>query len=395
MSIAIKLKPAAQKKVKQGHPWVFDQGIIKQSKPGKTGDICIVFDQKSNKFLAIGLLDLASPIRIKILGQSKITISKEWFAEVFSKAYQIRKPLLDTTTSSYRLINGESDGLPGCIIDCYNQVVVIKFYSGIWAPYLQEMLTTLKEIIPLDCIVIRLSRLLEREAIYPHKNGEVAIGSLVNETVIFQEHGIQFSANVIKGHKTGYFLDHRANRRKVGQLAKGKTVLDVFSYAGGFSVHALAGGAASVTSIDISKQALELSKQNAALNSFNGKHMVLAGDAFELMQSLIQKSKKFDIVVIDPPSFAKQESEISKAINSYKRLAKLGPSLVKQGGVLVMASCSSRVGADDFFNEIEAEMRRNHVNFRKFDTTFHDIDHPIGFKEAAYLKTGYYLMING
>lgn len=395
MSIAIKLKPAAQRKVKQGHPWVFDRGIAKQNKEGSPGDICIIFDNKNNKFLAIGLLDPHSPIRIKVLGKNRININKDWFKQVLLKAHEIRKPLLETDTNSYRLISGESDGLPGIIVDMYNKVVVIKLYSAIWAPYIDELISSLKEIIPCTSIVIRLSRLLERQQAYPFTNGSVVFGELKDETIVFTEHGIQFSANVIKGHKTGYFLDHRANRKKVGELSKDKSVLDVFAYAGGFSIHALAGGASSVTSLDISKQALELAKANAALNDFKGAHKILAGDAFDLLQDLIQKGTRYDLVVIDPPSFAKKDTEIHKAKISYKRLVKLGPQLVKKGGILVMASCSSRVPADEFFELVETEMHSNNVQFNLIERTYHDIDHPIGFKEAAYLKTGYYLMING
>jgi len=394
MSIAIKLKPAAQKKVKQGHPWIFDGGITKQSKAGTTGDVCVIFDKTTNKFLALGLLDLESPIRIKVISRTKVTVGKEWLKQMVVKAYALRAPLLATDTDSYRLINGESDGLPGCIIDIYNQVMVIKFYSGIWSRYFEDLLEVLQEVIPVTAIVLRLSRLLERQNAYPYQNGQVIYGQLPSETIIFKEHGIRFSANVIKGHKTGYFLDHRANRRKVGLLAKGKSVLDVFAYAGGFSVHALVGGATEVTSLDISKQALDLAKENAALNDFTGTHQVLAGDAFVLLQNMSQQRKSFDLVVIDPPSFAKADIEVSKAKISYQRLARLGPQLTNNGGILVMASCSSRVVADDFFDIIETEMRKNGVRFERLERTFHDVDHPIGFKEGAYLKTGYY-RVNG
>jgi len=301
MSIAIKLKPAAQRKVKQGHPWVFDKGIIKQSKTGNTGDICVIFDQKTNKFLALGLLDTESPIRIKIISTAKTTISLQWFQQLLHKAYQVRIPMFENKTNSYRLINGESDGLPGCIVDVYAGVVVLKLYSGIWTPYLDMLFEAIQEIITVEAIVIRLSRLLESQSVYPYKNGEVAVGTLRNETVVFKEYGIPFSANVIKGHKTGYFLDHRANRHKVGQLAKGKSVLDVFAYAGGFSVHALVGGATSVVSLDISKHALELAKQNATRNSFAGKHEVISGDAFDCLQRFIQQKKRFDLRKIQKP----------------------------------------------------------------------------------------------
>lgn len=153
---------------------------------------------------------------------------------------------------------------------------------------------------------MRLSRNVAREGNkYGLEEGQIIHGELKNEEVNFKEHGVNFSANVIKGHKTGYFLDHRENRRKVGELAKGKTVLDVFSYAGGFSVHALAGGAKEVTSLDISAQALAIAEENAQLNEFTGTHDIIVGDAFDELENLAEDKRKFDIVVIDPPLLLK------------------------------------------------------------------------------------------
>ena len=164
----------------------------------------------------------------------------------------------------------------------------------------------------------------------------------------------------------------------------------MFSYAGGFSVHALAGGATSVTSIDISKQALLLAKENADLNYNKATHLTMAIDAFKGLENLIQQKNVFDIVVIDPPAFAKKESEISKAILMYKRLVTLGVQLVRTNGILVMASCSSRIANQVFYKAIEETLRISGRQFSCLEKTFHDIDHPVTFPEGAYLKTGYY-----
>jgi 23S rRNA (cytosine1962-C5)-methyltransferase len=195
---------------------------------------------------------------------------------------------------------------------------------------------------------------------------------------------------VIKGHKTGYFLDHRDNRKRVGELSKGKTVLDVFSYAGGFSVHALANQAKEVTSLDISKQALELAVENGKLNDYSGKHITIAGDAFTEIKTLIQSGKKYDVVVIDPPSFAKQQSEIYLAQKKYSQLAKLGEKLTAINGMLVLASCSSRILADSFFDINKQALKSSNRQYKLVLKTQHDSDHPIGFPEGAYLKCGYY-----
>ncbi len=392
-TIAIKLKPSAEKMVKRRHPWIFEDSIIKQNKEGNAGDLVVVYDNKKNNFLACGLYDPYSPIRVKLLHYGKPTkINEGWFEETIFKAYKLRIPLLDTDTNSYRLVFGENDYLPGCIVDVYNQVLVIKLYSQIWFPYLNYIVEYLVAISGCSTVVLRLSRLLQSKGVlYDLKDGQVIFGILEDEVVVFREHGVLFSANVIKGHKTGYFLDHRHNRKRVGELSQEKTVLDVFSYAGGFSVHALAGGAKEVVSLDISKQALDMAKENVNLNRIPyGKHKVIVADAFEGLQNMINAKKKFDIVVIDPPSFAKRENEIDKAKNCYARLARLGAQLVVHNGLLILASCSSRVVKEDFFKISEDNILDTGKTFKVLEKTTHDIDHPINFAEGAYLKCGYY-----
>ncbi len=389
--IAIKLKPSAELLVKKGHPWVFENSIIKQNKEGKSGDLAIIFDSRKNKFLACGFYDPNSPIRIKIVEANKpVTVNMEWFTHKIREAHQKRIPLLQTNTNSYRLIYGENDGLPSLVADVYDNVLVVKLYASFWFYYLKDVLPTLIEISKAKTTILRLSRNTQKEGNeFNFSDGQILDGNLKNEVVIFKEHGIYFSANVIHGHKTGYFLDHRANRKKVGIMAKGKTVLDVFSYAGGFSIHALAGGAKEVTSLDISKPALEIAKQNAKLNPYIGEHKTIAGDAFDELNKLAEANTKYDIVVIDPPSFAKSASEIDRALASYKKLTTLGVKLVQNKGTLVLASCSSRVTAELFFNLIEETLHKNRVDYTIKAKTLHDIDHPIGFKEGAYLKCMY------
>lgn len=394
--IAIKLKPNAEILVKKGHPWVFENSIIKKNKEGKSGDLAVIFDSRKNKFLACGFYDPQSPIRIKILqANTPATINTDWFAEKVKTAYQKRTPLLKTDTNSYRLIYGENDGLPSFIADVYDNVLVIKLYASFWFYYLKDILATLIKVSEASTTVLRLSRNVQKTGnTFNLSDGQIIDGELKNEVVIFKEHGTNFSANVIHGHKTGYFLDHRENRRKVGAIAKGKTVLDVFSYAGGFSIHALAGGAKEVTSLDISKPALEIAKSNAKLNPYTGKHKTIAGDAFEELNKLADNNTKYDIVVIDPPSFAKSAAEVAKALASYKKLTRLGLKLVQKKGMLVLASCSSRVTSEEFFELVEQTLIKNKVTYAIKEQTLHDIDHPIAFKEGAYLKCIYVQLEN-
>ncbi|MBT8278936.1 MAG: class I SAM-dependent rRNA methyltransferase [Bacteroidia bacterium] len=389
--LAIKLSANGEFSVIKEHPWIFSKSIVKISKPGRTGDLCIVFSKNKNKVIGIGLFDPDSPIRIKMIHFGEgTTINEAFFEAKVKQAYHLRSELFTTDTNSYRLLFGENDGFPGLIADVYNKVLVVKLYSKIWLPYLEMILKALITTSQCEIVVIRLSRNLQSESNLGMQDGDIVYGELHDETVLFKEHGIQFSANVIKGHKTGYFLDHRHNRKRVGELSKNKRVLDVFAYAGGFSVHALVNAAKEVTSLDISEHALKLAQSNAALNNYSGQHKIIVDDAFKALKELASDDQKYDIVVIDPPSFAKQQSEIQIAKKKYRQLAEMGQKITANNGILILASCSSRVLAEDFFNINYAELKRSGRTFNCILKTYHDIDHPIAFKEGAYLKCGYY-----
>ena len=386
---AAKVSIKAEKAIKKGHPWVFESSILKLDAIAKTGELAIIFDQKNNSFLAIGLIDLASPIRIKIIhALTPAKIDDSFWSKKLLTAYEIRKPLIANNTNSFRLIHGENDGMPGLIIDVYNKVFVVKIYSLSWLPLLSLIYQLLKINFDPICIVQRLSRNVLKES--DLKEGEIIYGALENEIVHFIEHGVHFSANVIHGHKTGYFLDHRHNRYKVGQLSSGKRMLDVFSYAGGFSVHAAFGGATEIIALDISQKALEVAEYNMSLNAHNAVFKTIADDAFKALRELINNYQRFDIVVIDPPSFAKMMDETNGAIKKYETLAWLGAQLIARNGLLVLASCSSRVSETDFFVACERGILKSGRNFNLKEKTYHDVDHPISFPEAAYLKCGYF-----
>jgi len=391
-TLAVKLTAVGERSIRNYHPWLFSGSIQKITKEGSPGDIAIIFSHKKNKVIGVGLYDPLSPIRIKMLHfDTGIKLNALFFKEKIEKAYRLRqKALQHQNTNSYRLIFGENDGFPGLIVDIYDTTVVVKLYSKIWIPYLNTIIKLIIEITHCSNIVLRLSRLLQNSAVAPLKDGVVIYGNLESEKVSFIEHGVHFSANVIKGHKTGYFLDHRENRRKVGLLSKGMKVLDVFSYAGGFSVHALVNGAKEVTSLDSSEHALQIAIENGKRNSFKGLHSTITGDAFAEMRRLIAHGKKYNIVVIDPPSFAKSSKEIKLAKKKYAELAQLGILLTAKKGMLVLASCSSRIQATDFFAINLEVLQAAKRTFVLEDRTTHDFDHPIGFSEGAYLKCGYY-----
>lgn len=389
--LAVKIKSAAERHVRRGHPWIYDESIVQLKQDGRAGDLAIIFDQKKNQLLAVGLYDPASPIRIKVLQVGKaLRPDTAYWEQLVRKAHARRLPLLQTDTNSYRLIYGENDGLPGLIADVYDRVLVLKVYSAIWWPWLRELLPVLLKAANAECCVLRLSRLLQQsEDTYGLTDGQVIAGELPDPVVIFREHGLQFAANVVQGHKTGYFLDHRHNRRRVGELASDRSVLDVFSYAGGFTVHALAGGAREVTSLDISAQALSMAEENVALNGLQARHRTMAADAFIGLQQLAGEGHRYDLVIVDPPSFAKSKAEIPGALQSYQRLCRLALPLVSRGGILVMASCSSRVTAEAFFAIVLGTLEESGRPYTEMERSFHDIDHPIRIDEGAYLKCIY------
>lgn len=389
-TLAVKLNVKAEKIIKKGHPWVFSQSISKQNTKGVAGDIAILFSQHDNQIYAIGLYDPHSPVRIKIIHRGKgVQIDAQFFQQKIAQAFQIRVPLLQKDTNAYRLLFGENDGFPGMIVDIYNQVGVLKLYSEIWLPYLSVITPVLVHVSGIESLVLRLSRNLQKQPT-TYQEGTVLFGTLKDPEVLFMEYGVRFKTNVILGHKTGFFLDHRDNRRRIGTLSKGKTVLDVFSYAGGFSIHALAGGAKEVTSIDFSEQALELAKTNAGLNPHSGTFHTLSGDAFTLLRELHAKGKTYDIVIIDPPSFAKSKTEKDIAKRKYAELSRLGAALTKRKGILLLASCSSRINTDEFLEIHQREFAQLGMDYQTLVFTEHDLDHPVTFKEGAYLKSVFY-----
>jgi len=392
--IALRVTPAAERAIRQGHPWLFEQAIIHQSHQGKAGDLAVIFNKK-RRFLAIGLYDPKATIRVRILQYIKAaSINQDWFKSKLDAASQLRAPLRDSPpdklTNAYRLVHGENDGLPGLIIDRYHDTAVVKLYTPAWIPHLQSVIFALGEIFPFKRIVLRLGGAV-KENEFGLQDGMLLVGKKSDQPLIFHENGLQFEVDPVRGQKTGFFLDQRENRARIEKLSKGKNVLNAFSYTGGFSVYAARGGAHSVLSLDASKPALEAATRNFKHNqplpiTEATVHECVAGDAFEEMTRMKKKGRQFEMVIIDPPSFAKNESQIEGAISAYKKLTRLGMSLLVPGGILVQASCSSRVDAETFFsivNQAAIQVRRP---LKEIERSGHALDHPIAYREGEYLK---------
>ena len=392
-NISVRVKGAAERALRQGHPWVFEDSILRQSHLGNAGDLAVIYDREKNSFLAVGLYDPLSPIRIKILqALQPMRIDRAFFSDKLKAAQAKREALINDGTTGYRLVYGESDGFPALIIDRYGDTLVIKVYTSAWLPHLQALISALEEAIVFDNLVLRLSRALQSDRLnvaklYGLEDGQQLLGADADEPVAFVENGLLFQADVRKGHKTGFFFDQRDNRKKVRELAEGRRVLDVFSYTGGFSVYALAGGARTVTALDMSEPALETLKVNVENNGYEAKLVdVMAGDAFSGMMQLIQARRQFNLVIVDPPAFANSRASMRNAVMAYRRLVEMALRLLAKDGVLMMASCSSRIKADMFFELVERSAAVAGFKLEVIAKTGHALDHPVGFSEAAYLK---------
>jgi 23S rRNA (cytosine1962-C5)-methyltransferase len=400
MIIKIQVSKTLQAKIQKGHPWVFDYQILGQTpEEGRPGDLGIIYTSK-NKFLAIGFYDPFSDIRLRILQWgTPLNIDAGFFKDRLQTAVALRRPLEKKGTSGYRVINGENDGFPGMVLDRYEDTAVLKLYTAAWVPYLDEFLGALADTLPVKRCVLRLSRNCRStvEEISSFKEGQVLFGPALDFDVCFRENGLFFEVDVLAGQKTGFFLDQRENRQRIRSLAKDKSVLNVFSYTGGFSVYAFAGKCKSVWEIDSSLSALKTSRENFELNfpgteSKEKDFQQIEGDAFNALRQLRDRKNSFDIVILDPPAFAVKKKQKPKALATYRRLAESGARLTRPGGLLFSASCSRQISAEEFFFEVTSGIRSAGKNYQEINRTGHAMDHPVSFKGAEYLK-GIYLKI--
>ena len=391
--IALRISAPGERALKQGHPWVFDQSITEQSHEGMPGDLAVIFDDK-RRFLAIGLYDPTSPIRVRILQKIKpAIIDSTWFQEKIKTADAIRVPLKEQDTNGYRLIHGENDGLPGLVIDRYADTLVLKLYTPAWVPHLKDVISALEQTQSFNHLILRLSRSLTKQMEYLHglTDGMTLTPQTPENLILFKENGLTFECDPIHGQKTGFFLDQRENRVRVRDLSKGKSVLNVFSYTGGFSLYAADGGAKEVVSVDFSTPATQATLRNIQHNQHrtnirNAKFETLDQDAFEALAQMKEAGRLFDIVILDPPMFAQNQSQVETALSAYRRLTQLGLNVLKRGGILVQASCSSRVSSVEFFDAIHRSAREAGRPLQEIERTGHALDHPIKYKEGAYLK---------
>lgn len=389
--IAVHLTSDALRQVRGGHPWVWDGSIVRASGQGAPGDLAVIFDDK-RKFTAIGLWDPHAPIAVRILHHgAPRTIDNAFFADTLLTAFAHRQQLHDNPdTTAYRLVHGENDGLPGLVVDRYDTTLVVKLDSPVWVPHLATLIDPLVELAEAERVVVRASRRILDDLPPILRNSPTVFGTRPDGPIAFYENGLQFEADVERGQKTGHFLDQRDNRNLIGTRCEGARVLDVFCNSGGFSVYAAAGGARSVHSVDVSEHAIHATSRHMELNrlglGFDAEHSTAAADAFTAMEDLADNRQRFDVVIVDPPSFAPNAASAPAARRAYRRLTSLAVELLAHGGTLLQASCSSRISSDEFYALVTGEIVENNHKAIHTIRTGHAVDHPIGFEQGGYLK---------
>jgi 23S rRNA (cytosine1962-C5)-methyltransferase len=391
-AVAVRVTPVAERAIRSGHPWIFENSIREMSRQAPAGSTAVIFDRK-DRFMAVGLLDPESPIRVRILQEgSPAELGEALFRERIRQSLELRSPLVRRSdTTGYRMVSGEGDRFPGLVIDRYGAGVVVKSYTPAWLPWLPDLLPVLRELEGVESIVHLPSRRLLNDPAVPEALREPVqlLGPAPEDGFPFLEEGLHFRAHPRVGHKTGFYLDQRENRSRVRRLAKDARVLNAFSYTGGFSVAAAAGGAREVTSLDLSGPALHEAERHFTLNRASApraRHRIIEGDAFEKLEALGQAGERFDLVIVDPPSFARERGQEDDALGAYAALTRLALPLLDPGGILVQASCTARIEADTFFHIVLDTARRMHSPLDEIERTGHPLDHPIRHPEGAYLK---------
>lgn len=383
---SIFLKPGKEKSVERFHPWIFSGALMKGQTDLENGDLVEV-KNADGKFLCIGHYQDLGSIAVRILSFQNLEINQEFWNQKFVNALQTRKnlDLIHAYNNVFRLIHGEGDGLPGLIVDIYNDTAVLQCHSLGMLKSLEFIKKGLLHAFENDLSAIynkssdTISREINVEDEYIYKTQEP-------EKIVL-EYGHKFSVDWETGQKTGYFIDQRENRKLIAKYAHNKKVLNTFCYSGGFSIFALEAGAQLVHSLDSSKKAIDLVEQNIRLNSLAkiDKHKSIVADAMEYMKNL---EEDYDIILLDPPAFAKHKKARHRAVQGYKRLNYNAIKQIKKGGIIFTFSCSQVVDKQLFANTVIAAGIEAKRSIRILEQLHQPGDHPINafHPEGEYLK---------
>ena len=378
------LKRGREKPVLRGHPWVFSGAVAKVEGEVSRGEVGEVYS-KEGQFLAIGHINPRSQIIVRLLTQKEEELGENFFRERISRAVGLRVNWFKRKTNAYRVINGEGDYLPGLIVDRYRETLVLQFLTA-GMDQLKEMLINLlaKEFRPQS--IYERSDVATRKEEGLAENSGLLYGKDVPEFIEIEEYGCRFKVNVKKGQKTGFYLDQRENRFSLRSLSEGRKILDCFCYTGAFSIHAGARGAKEITLIDSSEEALSIAEDHFSLNHLEKvPHRRIQGDVFEVMRGL---EPGYDIVILDPPPFAKKKGHLSSASRGYKDLNLWAFRLLNREGLLFTFSCSHHISWDLFQKIVFSAALDSGKAVQLIARMGHPYDHPINLyhPEGEYLK---------
>jgi 23S rRNA (cytosine1962-C5)-methyltransferase len=387
----IQLKHGKDAPIKRFHPWVFSGAIQKQDPRLNDGDWVNVINSK-NEFLGCGHFHHGS-IAIKLMSFTPIKDINEFWVEKFQKAKSLRSQLDFKQTNAYRLIHGEGDFCPGLIIDVYDNVLVFQAHTIGMHRCRQEIISALTFVFGKEIIAIydKSKETLPNEYAANCTNEYVFGNASVPHQIL--ENDVKFSVNWVTGQKTGFFIDQRENRLNLGQFAKGKNILNTFCYSGGFSIFALLEGAKKVISLDASAKAIDLVNENIILNGLEkSNHLAVVGETLPYLKNT---EEVFDIIILDPPAFAKSVATKHKALQGYQKINELAMRKIKKNGLLYTFSCSQVITRDLFYNMLVAAGISVGREIQVIHQMTQSPDHPINLfhPESNYLK-GFVLKIS-
>jgi 23S rRNA (cytosine1962-C5)-methyltransferase len=382
----ITIKRGKEQAIKRRHPWIFTGAIEKRDKNIEDGGVVRVCDIHG-EFMALGHFSDGPSIAIRLFSFEEVEISYPFWLRKIREAYDLRQILLRSTplTNVYRLIHGEGDGMPGLIVDIYNETAVVQFHSiGFWRER-DHIKNALMEIFGAQLKTIyNKSEGTMPAAFESEVHNEFWLGA--DTSGIVEEHGHKFIVDWVEGQKTGFFVDQRENRLLVKRFSQGRRVCNMFGYTGGFSIYAMAGGATHVDTVDASKTAIAKAAQNAALNfPNNSNHNAIVDDAFSYMSKF---GSNYDLIILDPPAFAKHHNALENALKGYKRINQIALEKIETNGILFTFSCSQAVSMADFKKSVFVAAANAKRNVRIIHQLSQPADHPINIfhPEGDYLK---------
>lgn len=381
-----------QKKLLQGHPWVYGNEIERVEGEIEDGGLVTVVDFRG-RYMGTGFYNSKSLITVRLLTHRQEEITDELIASRVKAACDYRRFVMNRPgTDSCRLIYGEADRLPGVIADRFGGVIVLQVLALGMERFTQTIADALLACEKPDCL------LLQNDDAIRCKEGmecftRVLYGTLPEENII-HENGVKLAVDVLGGQKTGYFLDQKDNHLFVRQFCKDARVLDCFSYIGAFALNAAAAGAKEVTAVDISEAAVQLIEKNAALNGAD--IIAVCANCFDFLRAQVKAGEKYDVVVLDPPAFTKAHANMASACRGYKEIALSAMRLLPAGGVLATHSCSYHMPEEVFVNTVLSAAQDLHRQVRVITLRRQDIDHPVlaGYPESHYLKSLWLQMLD-